>query len=46
VRCLPAIFLRRVLATIRSAQHGGTLIVVPAGRVSELLSDGRYIRVK
>ena len=38
--------LRRVLATIRSAQHGGTLIVVPAGRVSELLSDGRYMRVK
>jgi hypothetical protein len=38
--------LRRVLATIRSAQHGGTLIVVPAGRVSELLSDGRFMRVK
>lgn len=38
--------LRRVLATIRSAQHGGTLIVVPAGRVSELLSDGRNMRVK
>ena len=38
--------LRRVLATIRSAQHGGTLIVVPAGRVSEVLSDGRYVRVK
>ena len=38
--------LRRVLATIRSAQHGGTLIVVPAGRVSEVLSDGRYMRVK
>ena len=38
--------LRRVLATIRSAQHGGMLIVVPGGRVSELLSDGRYVRVK
>lgn len=38
--------LRRVLATIRSAHHGGTLIVVPAGRVSEFLSDGRYLRVK
>jgi len=38
--------LRRVLATIRSAQHGGMLIVVPGRRVSELLSDGRYVRVK
>ncbi len=38
--------LRRVLARIRSAQHGGTLIVVPAGRASELVSDGRYLRVK
>lgn len=38
--------LRRVLATIRSAQHGGTLIVIPSGRVSEFLSDGRYLRVK
>jgi hypothetical protein len=38
--------LRRVLATIRGAQHGGTLIIVPRRRVSELLSDGRYVRVK
>jgi len=38
--------LRRVLATVRSAQHGGMLIVVPGRRVSELLSDGRYVRVK
>src|SRR6185369_16827171 len=38
--------LRRVVATIRSAQHGGMLIVVPGRRVSELLSDGRYVRVK
>jgi hypothetical protein len=38
--------LRRVLATIRSAQHGGTLIVVPAGRVSAVLSDAHYMRVK
>jgi hypothetical protein len=38
--------LRRVLATIRAAQHGGTLIIVPAGRVPDLLSDGRYVRVK
>jgi hypothetical protein len=38
--------LRRVLATIRSAQHGGTVIIVPARRADELLSDGRYLRVK
>jgi len=38
--------LRRVLSTIRSAQHGGMLIVVPRRRVSELFSDGRYVRVK
>jgi hypothetical protein len=38
--------LRRILTTIRSAQHGGTVVVVPAGRVSELLADGRYMRVK
>ena len=38
--------LRRVLATIRSAQHGGTLIIVPGRRVPELLADGRYIRMK
>ena len=38
--------LRRIVATIRAAQHGGTLIIVPHGRVSELLQDGRYVRVK
>jgi sensor domain DACNV-containing protein len=38
--------LRRIVTTIRAAQHGGTLIIVPSGRVSKLLLDGRYIRVK
>ena len=38
--------LRRVLATIRAAQHGGTLIIIPHRRVAELLSDARYMRVK
>jgi hypothetical protein len=38
--------LRRIVATIRAAQHGGTLIIVPSGRVSELLMNGRYMRVK
>jgi hypothetical protein len=38
--------LRRVLATVRAAQHGGTLILIPHARVSEFLSDGRYVQVK
>jgi hypothetical protein len=38
--------LRRVLATVRAAQHGGTLILIPRARVSEFLSDGRYAQVK
>jgi hypothetical protein len=38
--------LRRMLATVRAAQHGGTLIILPHRRVTELLSDGRYMRVK
>jgi hypothetical protein len=38
--------LRRIVATIRAAQHGGTLVIVPTGRVSELLLDGRYMRMK
>jgi hypothetical protein len=38
--------LRRIVATIRASQHGGTLIVVPSRRVPELLVDGRYMRVK
>jgi hypothetical protein len=38
--------LRRMLATIRSSQHGGTLIVVPTERVAELLSGSRHLRVK
>jgi hypothetical protein len=38
--------LRRVLATMRAAQHGGTLIIVPGARIPELFSDGRYLRVK
>jgi len=38
--------LRRIVASIRAAQHGGTLIIVPSARVPELLLDGRYVRVK
>ena len=38
--------LRRILATIRAAQHGGTLIVVPAATRGRTALDGRYMRVK
>jgi hypothetical protein len=38
--------LRRVVATIRTAQHGGTLIMIPRRSVTELLRHGRYVRVK
>ena len=38
--------LRRMVATVRAAQHGGTLIVIPQHRRCELLSDGRHLRVK
>jgi hypothetical protein len=38
--------LRRMIATVRAAQHGGTLIVVPRHRAHELGSDGRYMRMK
>jgi hypothetical protein len=38
--------LRRMLATIRAAEHGGTVILIPRHRASELLSDGRHMRVK
>jgi hypothetical protein len=37
---------RLVLATVRGAQHGGMLIVMPERRTSEALSNGRYIRLK
>jgi hypothetical protein len=38
--------LRRVLATVRGAQHGGMLVVVPERDANEILSDGRHIRLK
>jgi hypothetical protein len=38
--------LRRVLSSVRAAQHGGTLILIPRARVSEFLADGRYVQVK
>ena len=38
--------LRRVFATVRGAQHGGMLIIVPERGSNEVLADGRHIRVK
>jgi hypothetical protein len=38
--------LRRVFATVRGAQHGGMLIIVPDRVADEVLADGRHIRVK
>jgi len=38
--------LRRVLATVRAAQHGGTLILIPRARVAEFSADGCYAQVK
>ena len=38
--------LRRMVATVRAAQHGGTVIVIPQHRTPDILADGRYMRVK
>lgn len=38
--------LRRVFATVRGAQHGGMLILVPERGSNAVLTDGRHIRVK
>ena len=38
--------LRRVFATVRGAQHGGMLIIVPERSSNEVLTNGRHIRVK
>jgi len=38
--------LRRMVATVRATQHGGTLIIIPQHRVDEVLSNGRHMRVK
>ena len=38
--------LRRMVAGIRGAHHGGMLLIVPAPRVPSLIADGGLIRVK
>jgi hypothetical protein len=38
--------LRRVVATIRGARHGGTLIFLPTEKARELCSDGRTLAPK
>lgn len=46
VGALAANVLRRVVATVRAAQHGGTVIVIPQQLAREVLSSGRQVRVK
>ena len=46
VAALAANVLRRMVATVRAAQHGGTVIVVPQHRAREVLSNVRQMRVK
>lgn len=38
--------LRRVVATIRGARHGGTLIFLPAERAEALCADGRILSLR
>lgn len=38
--------LRRVFATVRGAQHGGMLILVPEQATHQVLTAGHHIRVK
>ena len=38
--------LRRVVATIRGARHGGTLILLPAAGAAALCNHGRYLTLK
>jgi hypothetical protein len=38
--------LRRIVATVRGARHGGTLVLLPAESASELSADGRYFALK
>jgi hypothetical protein len=38
--------LRRMVATMRGTQHGGTVILVPQHRMEAVLSEGRYMRMK
>ena len=38
--------LRRILATIRSSQHGGTVLLLPVGRVDALLQHDGLVRAK
>ena len=38
--------LRRMVATVRGDQHGGTLIMVPRRLAADLLENGRHLRIK
>jgi Probable sensor domain DACNV len=43
---LAAHVLRRILATVRSARHGGTLIIVPESRAEQVMREGRHVTLK
>ena len=43
---LAAHVLRRMITTVRAAQHGGTLVIVPQQRAPALVSDGHHMRLK
>jgi hypothetical protein len=45
-RKLAAHVMRRVVATVRGARHGGTLIILPAARAAKLCTDGFCLTVK
>lgn len=38
--------VKRLIATMRDAHHGGTLLLVPSGRAGHLVNDGGAIRLK
>ena len=38
--------LRRIVATIRGARHGGTLVILPERNARRLAADGRYLTLK
>jgi hypothetical protein len=38
--------VRRILATVRGARHGGTLIIVPERRARDVLGKSRFVDIK
>jgi hypothetical protein len=38
--------VKRFIATMRAAHHGGTVLLLPPSSVGEALTEGRYLRLK